>query len=122
MKGKFNARWGVAVVAFGLQTAYAGPSDYVYSPGVAQGERELDMKMGMENAPSAGAGSLGFGYGAMSRWFSELYVKFKHGNGEAMHYDAVEWENKFQLTETGQYAVDPGLLLEIEKPADADEG
>ena len=46
------------------------------------------------------AGSLGFGYGAMSHWFSEVYVKFKRDSAETMHYDALEWENKFQLTET----------------------
>jgi len=34
----------------------------------------------------------------------------------------VEWENKFQLTEMGRYPVDLGLVLEIERPKEHDEG
>ena len=32
--------------------------------------------------------------------------------GESHGFDAWEWENKFQLIETGKYPVDIGLLLE----------
>ena len=40
-----------------------------------------------------------------------------------MHtFDAWEWENRFQLTETGKYPVDVGFLLEIERPKDRSEG
>jgi hypothetical protein len=44
------------------------------------------------------------------------------GAGERHGFDAWEWENKFQLTETGKYPVDLGLLLEIERPKDRSEG
>jgi hypothetical protein len=33
-----------------------------------------------------------------------------------------EWENKFQLTETGKYPVHVGFMLEIERPEDRSEG
>jgi len=42
-----------------------------------------------------------------------LYVKGKRENNEDTKYDAIEWENKFQLTETGKYPLDASLLLEI---------
>ena len=41
---------------------------------------------------------------------------------EPSAFDAWEWENKFQLTDTGKYPVDVGFLLEIERPKDRSEG
>jgi hypothetical protein len=105
--------------------AHAGPSNYVYTPTVEYGEREIDLKYGIahkDSDPRESAGSFGFGYGATQWWFTELYLKYKHEQGAATYYDAVEWENKFQLTETGKYPVDIGFLLEIERPADHSEG
>ena len=58
--------------------ALAGPADYVYTPNVEYGEREIDFKIG--TAKSSGqdrdsAASLGFGYGVTERWFTEFYAK-----------------------------------------------
>ncbi len=110
-----------------LQNAVAGPSDYVYEPKVEYGEKEIDFKFGQANklAPEddlRAASSLGFGYGARQHWFTEFYLKWENTSGEGVHYDAVEWENKFQLTETGEYPVDVGLITEIERPEDHSEG
>lgn len=99
--------------------ALAGPADYVYTPNVEYGEREIDFKSGTARDATGAlrqANSIGFGYGASQHWFTEVYVKYQRGNGEASHLDALEWENKFQLTETGEYPVDIGLITEIEKP------
>ena len=99
--------------------ALAGPADYVSTPNVEYGEREIDFKHG---SARSGAGereqesSLGFGYGAGERWFTEIYLKYQRGGGEENHLDAVEFENKFQLTETGKYPVDVGFLVEVERP------
>ena len=108
-------------------SAHAGPADYVYTPTVEYGERELDFKMGSAGDDDAGgkattAGSIGFGLGAAKRWFTELYVKFEKESGEKLRYEAIEWENKLQLTESGQLPVDIGFLLELERPRDRDEG
>lgn len=103
----------------------AGPADYVYSPSVEEGEREIDFKLGNWKADGAEPrtdNSLGFGYGASPWWFTEVYLKYQKANGEGTKYDAVEWENKFQLTETGKYPVDVGFIVEIERPADHAEG
>ena len=105
--------------------AHAGPSDYIYTPTVEYGEKEIDFKYGTArngSDPHESAASIGFGYGATEWWFTEIYLKYKSANGEGTHYDAIEWENKFQLTETGKYPVDVGFLLEIERPKDHAEG
>jgi hypothetical protein len=46
-----------------------------------------------------------------------------YGEREGTHsfYDAIEWENKFQLTETGRYPVDAGFIMEFELPHDRSE-
>ena len=110
--------------ALATGSALAGPADYVFLPGVAYGEREIDFKYGAagkKDEPSQQAASLGVGYGATGWWFTEFYVK---GEREGAHsrFDAVEWENKFQLTETGKYPVDLGFILEFELPHDRNEG
>lgn len=103
----------------------AGPADYVVTPGVEYGEREIDFKFGSfkrSDEDRLSAASIGFGYGATQRWFTELYLKYNREGGSGTQFDAWEWENKFQLTETGQYPVDLGFLLEIERPQDRSEG
>jgi len=105
--------------------AHAAPADYMYTPAVEYGEKEIDFKYGdahKSGDPRESAASIGFGYGATEWWFTELYLKYKKENGESTKYDAVEWENKFQLTETGKYPVDVGFLLEIEHPQNHAEG
>lgn len=105
--------------------AHAGPADYVYTPAVEYGEKEIDLKYG--SARKGGdaresAGSIGFGYGAKEWWFTEVYLKYKREGDQNTKYDAIEWENKFQLTETGKYPVDIGFLVEIERPKNRAEG
>lgn len=113
-----------ALAALSIATAHAGPADYVYTPNVEQGEREIDFKFGTakeKNEKAASAASLGFGYGVNSWWFTEIYSKWKHEQNNTFH-DALEWENRFQLTETGKYPVDLGFVLEIERPQNRSEG
>jgi hypothetical protein len=97
----------------------------VVTPIVEECEREIDFKAGTAKALDGtheSAYSLGCGWGAKRWWFTELYAKWHKVPGAGNTFDALEWENKFQLTETGQYPVDIGLLLEIERPQDRGEG
>ena len=103
--------------------AYADPDDYVAVPGVEYGEREIELRLGTASATDEhrqSATSLAFGYGVTPWWATEIYGKW-HRSG-ATSFDAVEWENRFQLTEPGQYFADFGLLIEIERPRDRAEG
>lgn len=107
---------------FGLAptAAHAGPADYIYSPLVEEGEREIDMKLGTargrDGEPRESVTTLGYGIGVNRWWFTEVYVVAKNQSPDGTYYDAVEWENKFQLTERGKYPFEAGFLLEIEKP------
>ncbi len=106
-------------------TALAGPADYIFLPSVEYGEREIDFKTGSARQPGGerlSAASLGFGYGATEWWFTETYLKYQKQGGDGVRLDALEWENKFQLTETGKYPVDMGLITEIEVPRDSSAG
>jgi hypothetical protein len=102
------------------QNAYAGAADYVYTPTVEYGEREIDFKLGatspVDGNRSQGA-SIGYGYGATEYWFTEVYVKQERDGGDIANL--AEWENKFQLTDTGKYPVDVGLITELEAPLSA---
>jgi len=98
--------------------AHAGPADYIYVPTVEYGEREVDVKYGLAapapGNPGAYGASLGLGYGATEHWFTEVYLKQeRYGSQNA---NVAEFENKFQLTDTGEYPVDVGLITEVEAP------
>lgn len=104
--------------------AVAGPADYVHTPTVEYGEREIEFKTGSERGPAGAtkdAATLGMGFGLTPYWFTEVYGKYERANGSGYKLEAVEWENKFQLTETGKYAVDVGLLIELEVPRDRND-
>ncbi len=105
--------------------AQAGPADYVFTPGVTYGEHEIDFKAGRWKDPGGarlGAASIGYGYGVTQHWFTEVYAKFQQPGGGSVALDAYEWENKFQLTEHGEYPVDIGFVVELERPKDRSEG
>lgn len=100
-----------------IGNAAAGPADYIYTPTVEQGEREIDFKFGtarQQDGTRKTVTSLGFGYGATEYWFTEIYLKREREGSERL--TLAEWENKFQLTETGKYPIDIGLIMEIEAP------
>lgn len=107
----------VCLAALAPACALAGPSEYVYVPTVEYGEKEVDLKYGsarQKDGSLVQGGSFGVGYGATSFWFTEFYLKYSKRSGESRKFDAVEWENKFQLTETGKYPVDIGFITELE--------
>ena len=104
----------------------SGPADYIYTPMVEEGEKEIDTKFGTQSPkgsdnPRQSGASIGFGYGVNSWWFTEIYGKAAW-DGNNAQFDALEWENKFQLTQTGKYPVDIGFLLELERPQNRSEG
>jgi hypothetical protein len=114
MKKRFALLAVLLLISF---ASLAGPADYIYEPNVVAGEREIDLKLGQTD-PVAGmraqVGSLGFGYTVRENWFSEIYLK--HERAGAENATLAEFENRFQLTETGKYAIDSGLLTELEIP------
>jgi hypothetical protein len=112
-----NKILGLVLGALFAETAIAGPADYVYTPAVEYGEKEIDFKFGTARPPEgsrAQVASLGMGFGVTEYWFTEIYWKREQDGSKGI--SIAEWENKFQLTETGKYPVDIGLITEIEAP------
>ena len=105
--------------------AHADANGYVHLPDVVAGEHEIDLKWGRQQERSGSngaAGSVGLGYGVNDVWFTEVYGKYVRDPGADTVFDATEWENRFRFTEAGQYPVDVGFLLEIERPTQRADG
>ena len=114
---KLYAAATAALGFFCLQNANAGPADYLFTPTVEEGEKELELRFGTADSdPRDSATSVALGYGINAWWFSEVAVQFERQGSESVKYEALEWENKFQITETGKYPVDVGFITEIEIP------
>lgn len=109
------------MTALFASTTCASPAAYVFTPTVEEGEKEIDIKFGTAKPEGTReqAFSVGFGYGATDYWFTELYVIREREGSEGT--SLVEWENKFQLTETGKYPIDIGVIAEIEATLNREE-
>ena len=123
MKKYFSFSISPGILLCGIifaQAVFAGPADYVFTPAVEYGEQEIDFKHGsarQQNGTLTQVTSLGLGYGAREYWFTEVY--FKQQRNGSTTVILAEWENKFQLTDTGEYPVDVGLITELEAPLSA---
>jgi len=114
MKNKFVSHAALVWLTC-IPAAFAAPADYVYTTGITQGEREIDFKYGNASGTALStAASIGFGYGVTDNWFSEVYLKQELSGSAALNL--AEFENRFLLTEAGKYAVDVGVVTEIELP------
>ncbi|MFV8781140.1 hypothetical protein ACNKU7_01845 [Microbulbifer sp. SA54] len=94
--------------------------DKVYGPQVELGELELEMR-GIHGLESSDAHEVKFavGYGVTQNWFVEGYLIGEKEDGK-FEIEEVEIENKFQLSEAGEYWADFGALVEIEKELEYD--
>jgi high-affinity iron transporter len=96
----------------------------VYSPLVEKGEIEIEARGSYDIDERASKDNIqkqkyAIGYGVTDRWFTEIYGEFertKNDDAQDNNFDftAVSWENRWQLTEQGQYWVDVGAYLEYE--------
>lgn len=107
------------LAGFTSVSLWASPADYIFMPVVENGEKEIELKAG---SAKAGDGShenvsqLSVGYGVNDVWFTEFAVEVSKNSGADTKVEAVEFENKFLLTQPGEYPVDIGLITEFEIP------
>lgn len=115
-----------AVMMITPRAVHANPATYVVMPTITEGEREIELQFGAvrkrDGGGSATGVSLAFAVAPKAWWAIEFGVKGQREAGERFGYDAWEVENRFALTEPGQYPIDLGLLVEVEKPKNRDEG
>jgi len=115
-----------AVFLMSCSLAFAGV-DRVYGPGVEKGETELEFRGTVVEDDGHPDDELrkervGLGHGVTDSVFVEGYLIFEDSRGEDYDIEAYELETKFQLSEPGEYVVDYGFLVELEKENSADAG
>lgn len=104
------------VLSFLLWTGPAFALDKIYSPYVEKGEWEFEY-FGTSafddhhDKDGAQAHEVSLGYGLSSHWSAELYGLFERQIDQSIQFSGVQWENRFQFFEPGQYWVDSGLLV-----------
>jgi len=121
-KTSFNSAILAIILFFCLLgiTQNAHATKKVYSPIVEGGELEIEMRGSYDfDHRSSKDGKqkqkYAVGYGLTDRWHTELYGEIEKGaTASKFEFTALEWENRYQLTEQGQYWVDVGLYFEYE--------
>ena len=91
----------------------------VYSPIVEGGELELEWRGSYDFDDRVAKDGkqkqkYAVGYGVTNRWFSELYGEIEKEPDKKFEFTALEWENRYQLFEQGQYWLDAGLYFAYE--------
>lgn len=124
MSGPLKNLLPLIFVACGA-TAQADPADYIFSPVVEKGEREIEIKAGIardRDGRSSWGGKFEVEYGLTSWWASEIQFTFGRKVGESNRLHSIEWQNRFQFTETGKRPYEIGILVEVEREQQRDEG
>ena len=109
---------GVAVGVLGMGGA-AQAALRVHSPIVEEGEGEIETAFdgtGDHRAAKTGGwtSNVSVGYGVTSWWKAEIEGQWKRDPQGAWHFDSTSFENVFQVTPQGKYAVDLGFFVEYE--------
>jgi len=109
------------VLVLGTENALAVSADeYLFTPTVTQGEREIDWHFGTgssgDKTLAESNTGLAFGVGVTQHWFTELDIEYRKQSPVGTRLDAFEWENTVQIGEPGQWPVDIGMLFNVEKP------
>ncbi len=134
MQPRYFKKLTLIVLAAGfLVSSNAWAFKKVYSPLVEQGELELEYQFAVdfddrEGFDDAQEQKFAIGYGVTDRWFTEVYGEIEKearedGEERDYEYTATEWENRFQLTEQGQFWFDLGFYIAYEwkEHSDADK-
>jgi hypothetical protein len=133
------ARWrgllpvpAIACAALGLlgaAPARADPNDYVLTLDITGGEREIEAKLGAasssrDGTPAGEAAALSWGIGVTDRWFTEFYAQLANTSAGSTGggLDSTSWENVVRFSEPGQWPIDVGAMLEIERPRAGSQG
>ena len=96
--------------------ADGNPVDKVYAPYVQALEREIEWRM--TDSDGRQVQRLGLGKSVNDRLFIEGYLIGEDNQNNEFRLQAFEVEALWQLTEQGEYAMDWGLITELERQRD----
>jgi hypothetical protein len=105
--------------------ALADPADYVFVPYTTPDARVLAWAAGVEHGRDGARETqqtASLGWSPTARWFTSLYAGWIAPGGGGFAFDEWSWLNHVQLTAPGAGPVDLGLLCELERPRERDEG
>lgn len=110
---------GLGTFLFIHPLSHVFASKKIYSPIVEKGELELEARGGYTidddpNEDGALKQKYAIGYGVTDYWFTEVYTILENEPGEDTEFTEIEFENRFQLFEQGQYWIDTGLYFAYE--------
>ncbi len=110
----------IILAAFVMMPGQAQATKQVYTPYVEKGELEVEWKGRYEiddnnDVDGKWVQKGAIGYGVTEHWFTEFYLEFEKSgeSGSDVELDGIEWENKFMLTNPGEYWADVGVLTEL---------
>jgi hypothetical protein len=113
-----------ALLAVGAP-ALAGPADYVFTPYSDVGMWQVAYGAGSERGRDGSRETqqtLSLGGTPTERWYSSVYAAWAASDGGSFAIDEWSWINHVKLTTPGSGPVDVGLLCELARPHDRDEG
>lgn len=98
--------------------------DKIYQPYVESLEHELEYRVvRFENddhpLDNVQLHKLGYGQALAEHWAGEIYIIGSNPNDAGFDIEGYEAEARWQVTEQGEYAVDTGLLFELERETGA---
>jgi hypothetical protein len=121
--GVWRTLAGITLLLGTQQSLAVDASEYLFTPTVTQGERELEFYGGSgspgDYTHAESNAALGLGFGVTQHWFTELALAYRWQSPAGTGLDAIEWENTLQIGEPGQWPVDIGFVGNLEKPSGA---
>jgi hypothetical protein len=114
-----------ALIALGAAPAFADPADYVFTPYADTGLWQLGYGLGSEQDRDGSRETqqtLSIGGAPTARWYTAVYAAWAADDGGKFTSDEWAWTNHLQLTTPGEEPVDVGVLCELARPRDRDEG
>jgi hypothetical protein len=114
-----------ALLAAGWLPASADPADYVFTPYTDVGQWQLAYGLGTEHARDGSRETqqtLSLGGAPTDRWYSSVYAAWAADDGGPFTIDEWSWTNHLRLTTPGSGPADVGLLCELARPHERDEG
>ena len=114
-----------ALLALVAASSLADPADYVFTPYADIGQWQLAWAAGTEHDRGGARETqqvLSLGGAPVARWYTAAYAAWASEDGSGYAIDEWSWINHVALTAPGSGPADLGVLCELSRPHDRDEG